>query len=105
MNIGKAIKKGLNKKDWSQRKFAKLMGVSPGLVSQWINNKTTPPGDILIKIAQTLEIVNELFLEKVNPKYENCIIREPNNSELYQKVVTLEKRLSELELKINQHET
>ena len=61
VNIGDAIKRGLQQKGWSQKKLADTMEVSSALVSGWINNKKTPMGDDLIKIALLLEIVPFLF--------------------------------------------
>jgi transcriptional regulator with XRE-family HTH domain len=65
LKINEAIKIGLAKKNWSQRKFSKEIGHSPSVVSSWCRGIKIPYGDILIKIATMLDIVQDIF-----PGYE-----------------------------------
>ena len=96
INIGDAIKKGLEQKGWSQKKLADVMGVSSALVSGWINNKKTPMGDDLIKIALLLEIVPLLF--PVNQQFEINNDRQEGSAGISQEVrYELEKMWKEID--------
>ena len=61
INIGQAIRNGLEKHHMIQRDLAEMLGKSVSLVSEWTRNAKTPSGDDLIKIAVLLNIVEELF--------------------------------------------
>jgi transcriptional regulator with XRE-family HTH domain len=75
IDIGNAIRHGLDKKGWTQKKFAEIMGVSASLVSCWIKNERIPPGDVLIKIALLLDIVDELFPTEQKEQLKNLDFR------------------------------
>ena len=61
LNIGEAIRRGRRIKKLTQKELAKILGVSPALVSLWENQARIPSGDELIKIARYLDIVHLLF--------------------------------------------
>ena len=50
------IRKGRNKKGWSQRKLAGWLGVSNALIGYWEKGKRTPSEEMEIKLRQILEI-------------------------------------------------
>ena len=61
VNIGSVIRIGRRKKNWKQKDLAKVLDVSPALVSSWETGNRIPPGDDLLKIANLLDIVDLLF--------------------------------------------
>ena len=61
LDIGKIIKEGRQQKRFTQYQLAEMVGVDPSTVSRWENNEKTPSGDTLIKMANLLNIVPELF--------------------------------------------
>ena len=50
------IRKGRNKKGWSQRKLAGWLGVSQSLVKMWEKGRRTPSEEMEVKLRQILEI-------------------------------------------------
>ena len=50
------IRKGRNKKGWSQRKLAGWLGVSQSLVKMWEKGRRTPSEEMEIKLRQILEV-------------------------------------------------
>ena len=48
---------------YSQTDFAKLVGVSPGAVSQWEQGKTFPSTGKLMKVSEVLNLPIEKILE------------------------------------------
>ncbi|WP_229641626.1 helix-turn-helix domain-containing protein [Waterburya agarophytonicola] len=50
------IRKGRNKKGWSQRKLAGWLGVSQSLVKMWEKGRRTPSEETEVKLRQILEI-------------------------------------------------
>ena len=65
LHIGEAIRRGRRDKKLTQKELAKILGVSPALVSFWENHTRGPSGEELLKIARYLDIVHLLF-----PDYE-----------------------------------
>lgn len=61
MEIHEAIKVGMKKKGYSQTRLAEIMNVEQSAVNFWVNGKTIPSGDKLVKIAKELDIVGEIF--------------------------------------------
>ena len=61
INIAEAIRKGRIKKGINQKELADLMKVRPSLISKWEQGYQTPRGDYLIRLANTLDIVFDLF--------------------------------------------
>jgi transcriptional regulator with XRE-family HTH domain len=61
IDIGKAIRNGLEKHHMIQRDLAEMLGKSVSLVSEWTRNVKVPSGDDLIRVAILLDIVEELF--------------------------------------------
>ena len=61
INIGASIRKGLQKKNWTQLDFARKIGKSQSTISEWISNKKHPLSEELISIAIELDIVPDLF--------------------------------------------
>lgn len=61
MDIAHCIKKGREKKGWTQDDLAKSLGKSRNIVYFWESGKTIPTGDILCKLALELDIVEDLF--------------------------------------------
>lgn len=59
--IGKAIEKGLRKKNLSQKELARIVGVSPPNVNQWVKGTSAPSGDRLLRVIEILDIVSEFF--------------------------------------------
>ena len=52
--IAARLRVELQKKNWSQRKFAKILGVSEGNVSKWLKGEHEPSGEHLAMINSTL---------------------------------------------------
>lgn len=61
MNLGHIIRVGRVRKNLEQRQLAEMLGVAQSAVSSWESGKSIPSGDILIKLARDLDIVEELF--------------------------------------------
>lgn len=61
MDIGQIIKLGRIKKGLKQKDIADAMGVSVSLISSWENNTRNPNADEIIKLANMLDVVSELF--------------------------------------------
>ena len=61
MNIGEAIKKGRKRKKLNQKELASMMDVSCGTISHWEQNTRSPQAKDLIKLANMLDIVTDLF--------------------------------------------
>lgn len=52
----------LGRHDWSQRKFAEMIGVANGTVSRWIRDADVPQGAQIISIAKALGVKPALVL-------------------------------------------
>lgn len=61
MDIASCIKIGRTRKKMKQYELANLCGVSTNMVYLWESGKSIPTGDMLIKVAKELDIVDELF--------------------------------------------
>ncbi len=60
--IGKRIKEIRTDKGLSQQKFGELLSVSQDTVSLWEKGKSVPTTELLIVIAQKLEISTDYIL-------------------------------------------
>lgn len=63
MELGKIIKSGRTKKGLTQDELAKLLGVTKVSIWSWESGRYVPDGKILIRLAEILDIVFELFPE------------------------------------------
>ena len=63
--ISNVIKLGRIKKGMNQKELAKSLGVSQSAVSDWENGGKTPSGDALLKLIEILDLLPELFPNKV----------------------------------------
>lgn len=61
INIGKAIKAGIERKKIKQSDLAKYLQKSNALISEWISGRKRPSSEDLIKMAIYLDIVSEIF--------------------------------------------
>lgn len=67
ISLGEIIKRGREKKGLSQRKLAKILGISNTAVLYWEKNINAPSFEMLKKISELLEIGEDLF-PKTAPK-------------------------------------
>lgn len=63
MDIGKAIRAGMDKKGIKGSKLAEMMNVRNSTVSQWLNNHSSPPGPKLLELMKILDLENSDFYE------------------------------------------
>lgn len=68
LNIGETIRSGRIKKGFSQKDFAKKIGIKPSMLSRFENNNSVPTGTTLLKIISELDLVPELFPGYVKAK-------------------------------------
>lgn len=61
VEIGKAIRLGLAKKGINQKDLANFLGISTPSVSLWMHGKTTPSYKYLQKMAEYLDIGEDIF--------------------------------------------
>lgn len=61
-SLGKKIKEIREENNLSQPKFAKIIGVSNGIISGWENDKYEPKASYIKKIAQTFNITSDELL-------------------------------------------
>ena len=61
INIGKIIREARMDMNIAQKELAKEIGVTPAALSAWEKNKRNPPAPALIKLANRLGIVDQLF--------------------------------------------
>ena len=52
--LGERIKLGLKEKGWNQTQLAKELGVTPGYVSQWANDRVVPKEEHLMQMEKIL---------------------------------------------------
>ena len=88
IKIGNAIAFGLQRKRMMQKDICKKYGYSSGQVSSWIAGRSTPPGDVLVKLIDELDLVSDLF-----PRYTK--ISNKNTEQL--QIIDLEQRIRVLE--------
>ena len=105
LHIGEAIRRGRREKKLSQKELAKILGVSPSLVSFWENNARGPSGQELIRIAKYLDIVHLLFPDyeirkKSDGKEEEFVIRE-EIAQYRNETLELKKKVNELDKKVD----
>jgi transcriptional regulator with XRE-family HTH domain len=62
INLGEIIKKARLKQGLSQRDLARMMEVTPSLISRWESNKRTPETFDLLRLANLLKIGRFLFV-------------------------------------------
>lgn len=63
MKIGELINRGIRKKGINQRELAKMMGVSPPAVANWISGTKNPTADKLIELIKILDLARDFFPE------------------------------------------
>lgn len=90
IEIGEAIRRGRKRKRWSQSELAEKMNVHQTHVSQWEKGKKRIYGEDLIKIAQMLDIVDELFYSNRKESREDI----PLQKFLQEQLQNFEKQLS-----------
>ena len=66
MTSGEVIKKARIKKGWSQRRLAKEIGKSYGMIAQWETGITVPTLNFAFPVANVLDISFEELSEKLN---------------------------------------
>lgn len=95
-NLGRIIKKALWEKQMTQVDLAKKMNVSRGVIAQWVNGNNVPPGDKLIELMNTLDIVSDIF-----PNYcKKEIFYKSSN--LHTKEEMLQDRIEKIERILNE---
>lgn len=70
--------------------FARMIGVSPGTVSFWINNVNTPRPVHIIKIATTFRWLNIYWLLDMEENME----RKQSETELLHKIAEMQQQIS-----------
>lgn len=63
-NFGEWFMRELNRRDWSQSDFARHVGFSPGVVSNWINSGRRPEFESCLRIARALGVDPDLVVAK-----------------------------------------
>lgn len=103
MKICEIIKKGLHNKNISQADLAREMHLGRGTVNKWVTGENIPPGDKLIKIANYLDIVCDLFpdhttnkSEKALKKLKDASLDKRYHRELHKLVMKLAKEIAEI---------
>lgn len=67
MNIGENLAKLRKNANLNQEKLASLVGVSPKTISSWENNRNLPSIDMLLLLAQILNVkLDDIILDKSN---------------------------------------
>ena len=61
--MGQAIRKLLAKRHIIQSKLAEALGYTHSTVTQWINGKTMPSSDSLIKMAKYFNVPLDVFVK------------------------------------------
>lgn len=61
INIGEIIQKGLEKKEMTQIKLARILKKSPSLVSDWVRNRRSPNIKDFLSILTYLDLVEDFF--------------------------------------------
>ncbi len=88
------LKKTRGERGWSQREFARRVGVTHATLNSWESAKTTADTKNLKKIANTLAMAEWELMKTLN---ESC-----DNDADFRQVIDMLDRLSKLEmLKIN----
>lgn len=63
IEIGKHIKRGLEKKGMLQKDLAQVLKRSNSTISEWINGKKIPPANEFVQVVKLLDIVGDVFPE------------------------------------------
>ncbi|NUM33394.1 MAG: helix-turn-helix transcriptional regulator [Candidatus Brocadiae bacterium] len=87
------IRVGRARKSLSQTDLAQKIGVVASAVSQWEAGKKIPSGDILIKLAKELDIVDELFPDRKKERR--------NGNSIESRIDTIESFIQEIGKKLN----
>jgi len=90
-DIGKTIKIARIKKGMSQKELAEAMGVDISAISLWEKNKRIPSGDLLIKLANELDIVEDFFPNYTRKIEDNTIIISDEIKRIKQRLDLMEK--------------
>jgi len=64
MTFGTWLGVELEKRGWSQRQFAKRLGMGSGTVSRWVAGGDFPQGPQIVNIARTLDVRPALVLNQ-----------------------------------------
>jgi transcriptional regulator with XRE-family HTH domain len=78
LNSGEMVKKARTKKGWSQRKLAKEIGKSYGMIAQWESGITIPTLNFALPVANKLDISFDELSAKLN---EEKLLNEKNKLE------------------------
>jgi transcriptional regulator with XRE-family HTH domain len=81
MELGDMIRSERTRKGWSQREFAKMLGVSPGAVAQWELGDTRPTLERMIDVCGVFGIAASSFLGPGSP-YRGQIIEDADEISL-----------------------
>lgn len=99
IELGKVIRRGLLRKDIKQVDLANHVGVSSASVSEWIKGKKKPSADALLKIAEYLDIIDDLFPSR--QKADNSsIVTKKDLHEVYNKIEQINEQIRVLSLKV-----
>lgn len=79
-----------HKEGISNNEFGRMVGVSPGTVSFWVNGVTKPTPLHLIKMATTFRWVNFYWLIDIEDNME----RKQSETELLSKIAEMQKQIA-----------
>ena len=100
LTLGKKILLLREKKNIKQSELATLVGITEATLSRYENDKRAPRGDILYKIAETLEVPLNFFYENETLKQslsnDNLINKEIPKIELTPDIETTTKEILDL---------
>lgn len=94
-NLGEKIKNGLYKKRIKQVDLAKKLGKSPQQITDWIKGRSKPQVEDFLKLAETLDLVEDLF-----PSYKKVI---PKESSIESRLDMVEALVYDMAKKLNMH--
>jgi transcriptional regulator with XRE-family HTH domain len=95
--IGKKLKELIKSKHIKQIKLAKLLGISPSRLSNYLTDKREPDLDMLIKIANYLSVDLNYFADNEFNTHPNDMLKllEQEDCVYIQRLMTNSKRLSD----------
>jgi transcriptional regulator with XRE-family HTH domain len=103
MNKAVKIKESLRKAGINQSQLARKLGLTRGMVSNWISGKLNPKLETLKKISEATDVPLNFFLENSNFASDNSsIVVNQKNYEQMQKEIELLRRELEIERKEKQ---
>ena len=82
----------------TQKELAEKLGASTSSVSEWVQGKSLPHGELLIKLIDLLDVVSDVF-----PKYKKATSGESIESQIFAKkdeIDQLKEMIKKLEAKI-----